>query len=494
MTTPKTANRRRGDRRALLGGPFGIGPILWAIVMGLLIVDHEQAVAQEPPTEEAPAPDVDDAETPSTLRDTDRQANLDSFDQVWETIRDQHWEPEYLEQIGWEAAREELRPRVEAATSMSEVRSILGDLLKRLDQSHFGIVPQDAYNDLEGDQGGSGQGQSGLSLTTIDDRILITKVAPESPADRAGLKPGLEILAVDDQEIGDRMQRIREALDEQDQLRYLEARQTRAVLGRIRGDVGQERTLTVTEGPDAEPTQVSLTLDEPQGKPARFANLPTFYVESETQLLTPEQTDGRPVAYFRLNAFFDPASVMSTFREAIAANDEAVGLIIDLRGNPGGIGFMAVGMGGYLIDEANLRLGIMQMRTSEFRFALNPQPRRFNGPVAVLVDGSSMSTSEILSGGLQDIGRARIFGTPTPGACLPSQFLKLPNGDRFQVAMANYVSADGEELEGQGVQPDEVVVPTQAALLDGRDPALEAALQWIADQQESTDVEPTDPS
>jgi carboxyl-terminal processing protease len=83
---------------------------------------------------------------------------------------------------------------------------------------------------------------------------------------------------------------------------------------------------------------------------------------------------------------------------------------------------------------------------------------------------------------LQDLGRARIFGTRTAGAALPSIVVKLPNGDGFQYAFANYISADGEALEGAGVEPDQPAPPSRDALLNGGDPALDAALEWIRSQ------------
>ena len=86
------------------------------------------------------------------------------------------------------------------------------------------------------------------------------------------------------------------------------------------------------------------------------------------------------------------------------------------------------------------------MRDSTIKFVVNPRLNTFSGPVAILVDGASASTSEILAGGMKDLGRARIFGTHTAAAALPSFFEKLPNGDGFQYAIANYVSEGGKPL------------------------------------------------
>jgi carboxyl-terminal processing protease len=84
---------------------------------------------------------------------------------------------------------------------------------------------------------------------------------------------------------------------------------------------------------------------------------------------------------------------------------------------------------------------------------------------------------------MKDLGRARVFGTPSAGQALPSTIVRLPNGDGFQYAFANYVSAGGKALEGDGVTPDTIAPPERSRLLAGGDPALDAAVAWIREQQ-----------
>jgi carboxyl-terminal processing protease len=88
--------------------------------------------------------------------------------------------------------------------------------------------------------------------------------------------------------------------------------------------------------------------------------------------------------------------------------------------------------------------------------------------------------------GLKDLGRAHIFGTRTAAAALPSVFEKLPNGDGFQYAIANYISEGGKPLEGLGVTPDVETPVTREALLAGKDPARDAAVAWIESQNAAT--------
>ncbi len=93
-----------------------------------------------------------------------------------------------------------------------------------------------------------------------------------------------------------------------------------------------------------------------------------------------------------------------------------------------------------------------------------------------------MSTSEIFAGGMQKLGRARVFGETSAGQALPALSLRLPGGDVLVHAFASYTGPGGEPFEGRGVVPDETVPPTREALLAGSDPALDAAVRWISRQ------------
>jgi carboxyl-terminal processing protease len=211
----------------------------------------------------------------------------------------------------------------------------------------------------------------------------------------------------------------------------------------------------------------------PRGELVSLGNLPPMYFWVESHQARPD------IGYIRFNLFFAPETLRKAFESAIRDCAACRGFVIDLRGNPGGIGGLALGVAGWFLDRPGLRLGDMILRTSTFKFVVFPRPQVFHGPLAILIDGCSASTSEILAGGLQDLQRARVFGTRSAGAALPSVFERLPNGDGFQYAIANYISEGGKQLEGTGVIPDEVAGPSRRALLDGRDPALERALAWI---------------
>jgi carboxyl-terminal processing protease len=139
-------------------------------------------------------------------------------------------------------------------------------------------------------------------------------------------------------------------------------------------------------------------------------------------------------------------------------------------------------MAGWFIDEKNRDIGTMRTRYNTLRFVVNPRAQVYRGPVAVLVDGCSGSSAEIFAGGVQGFPRVKIIGTRTMGATLPSTAERLPNGDGFQYATASYIASDGTELEGTGVIPDIEAHLAREALLAGRDPVKEAAIDWIRSQ------------
>jgi carboxyl-terminal processing protease len=391
-----------------------------------------------------------------------KQLNIDTFEKVWTTVRDKHWEknPGGLD---WQAVHDELRPKIDRAETADQARAIIRDMLSRLKETHFAIFPAVVYNDVGEDI--VGDGSTGINARVLDGQAVVVRIDPGSPAERAGVKPGWVIASAAGRELAPAIRQI------QADPAIRELNLERAVLARITGPVGAKLRLGLLDGANRN-TTLDLTLDPPRGEVSQFGNLPATRVWFESKKIG-------NTAYVGFNMFLDLPRVMARFGDAVSGCMKCDGLIIDLRGNPGGIGGMAMGMAGWLIGTADQRLGTMYLRDATINFVINPRPEVFAGPVAILVDGSSASTSEIFAGGLKDLGRARIFGTRTAAAALPSVIERLPNGDGFQYAMANYISEGGKALEGVGVSPDVEVKLTREALLAGHDPVVDAALDWI---------------
>jgi len=415
-----------------------------------------------PPPPAAPrvvAPSPRPAPPPADPRLT---ADLASFDEMWQKVADTFWDPSY-DGVDWNAVRTELRPRVEASKSRDEARQVMAEALHRLGKTHFGVAPsEDATPGAP-----AGDAEPGVELRILDDEAVIVGTEPDSPAAKSRLRPGMVIEAVNDVALAPV---IAAAAKEKSSLTPLF--QVRAVMNLVKGVADSKVSLRIKgEKAPVELARVHI------GRMVSLGNLGNEPLVYEARMLD------KSTAYLRLSIFLDPATVMPQIEKDLTTFASARGLIIDLRGNPGGIGGMAMGITGHLVDVAGQKLGTMQLRGSSLDFVINPQVVQFRGRVAVLIDEMSASTSEILAGGLQDLHRARIFGRTSPGAALPSVIDKLPNGDRFQHAIANYTSTGGKVLEGAGITPD-VIVPLDRKTLRGKqDPVIAAATGWLAGKE-----------
>ena len=278
------------------------------------------------------------------------------------------------------------------------------EAIDRLGQTHFGIIPADLYKSLDNPHERTRRDWSGRSTDRWPRRRHLGRRQPLGGEGRGQARLDRR---QDRWQVGERpfensrggLRQNRDATGSSDNCRHRR---------RLRGPVGSPVAVDFLDDEDR-PIHKDLIALEPLGVPATFGNLPTFHVQFHSK-----RVDGT-VGYVSLNIFFDLVNVLQQFGEAIEASRDTEGLIIDLRGNPGGIGAMAIAIGGWLVSQPGLKLGTVKTREASLNFALQPRRRSYKAPVAVLVDELSMSTSEILAGGLRDLKRVRIFGTKSPG-------------------------------------------------------------------------------
>jgi carboxyl-terminal processing protease len=304
-------------------------------------------------------------------------------------------------------------------------------------------------------------------LRLINGQAVITRVEPGSRAAAVGLRTGYIIKKVDDETVDHLVGRFARSKESAVLIRL---RIVRALLNRISGKPETSVLIAYLDKRD-EPHEVTVQRERLKGEMSpRFGNFPPQYMEFESKRLA----DG--IGYIRFNIFVIP--LMEKIRAAIRSMSDAPGIIVDLRGNPGGLGSMATGIAG-LLEKKQGSLGTMKTRQGQTNFVVFPQREPYSGPVVILTDGGSASTSEIFASGMQEVGRAVVVGERTAGAALPSVFQKLPTGAIFQYAVGDFKTPKGVLIEGRGVVPDVEVKLKRGALLEGRDTQLEAAIEQV---------------
>lgn len=379
----------------------------------------------------------------------------------------------HIGEVDWRAAHAELLPRAAAARTPADLRPVLEELLGRLHRSHYTVVPR-TPSTMAFPKADGAPGDLGFALLPVDDALLVWRVAPGTDA-AAQLAPGDRLLQLGPVDL--------EAMAADLLVAYPDAPARREDALWLRSLVqvadGQRVALEV-EAPSGERRSVVVTAGPLRGALSGVGSLPPQPV-TITRTTSPS---GVPVLH--TSAFLLPA--LTAFERAVtdARQTDAPGLVLDLRGNTGGVVQLARGFAGWILSQP-VSLGEMTMGGTHLTLAVHPRPaaQRFGGPVAVLVDRRTMSTSEVLAAGLQELGRVRVFGEQTPGRCLPSFIEALPNGDLIQLAFGDLTTPSGRRVEGTGVTPDVAVPVTREALVAGADPALEAALAWIADASET---------
>ena len=404
------------------------------------------------------------------LTKQDVKLNMKSFDYVWAQIHENLW-PEVLEEAGWDEAYGEFRPRIEEASTMREWRIAMSEMLDRLQISHTQIIPGELYSRhlSDGTYSERNNGETGLSVRVLDGQAVVTGVHEESAAWADGVRPGWIVESLDGRNIEEGLAGLAEVYEGH----YMKDLTLAAVTqSRLSGDVGEDIEAAFLNGDDS-PVEMDLILEQKRGFEFEFGNLPTMYVWMDTMTVAGD------IEYVKFNMFMDPVHLMPIFERAVRRAAEGRGLVIDLRGNMGGMGAMASWLSGFLFDEKGNDFGTFKMKGTELTLIVVPRPNAYTGPVAVLIDGLSLSASEFLADGLQKTGRAKVFGQRTTGFALPSVIEKMPNGDAIQYVYADYVNSEGERLEGRGVIPDFQVIPAREQLLSGRDPVLEASIEWI---------------
>lgn len=244
----------------------------------------------------------------------------------------------------------------------------------------------------------------GAKLEKIGDYMVVTELYEDQPADQAGLKPGDRILAVDGQ---DAKGRTPEQLEDI-----------------LRGFPGTTARIQIQRPGESSPSTLTLTRGDIQ-----VPNVP-YYAEIEGD-----------VGYVNLTTFTNNAA--ANVRRAIAEmkekNPDLKGVVLDLRGNGGGLLREAVDIVGIFVDR-NQPVVSTRGNVKEWSkaYATTTQPLDLEIPVAVLINKRSASASEIVSGALQDLDRAVIIGQRSYGKGLVQNVMDLDYNSKVKITTAKY--------------------------------------------------------
>ena len=302
-------------------------------------------------------------------------------------------------------------------TSTMLNQGALRGMLQSLNDPYSAYLNPEAYKLEQSDVAGSFEGIGAQVAVNKDKQIIIAAPIENSPAAKAGLKAGDVILAVDGKSI-----------------------------------VGLSLTETVLliRGPAGTKVRLQILHEE--------ADIPEEIEITRAAITTPSVTYEmrEDILYLRINSFSERTDVELQNVFKTVDIEKTVGIVLDLRDNPGGLVSTVVDVASHFIKEGViLTLRDNQGRTESI--SVKPAKIYTDLPMVVLVNRYSASGSEVLSGALQDYKRATVAGTVTFGKGSYDSFFQLQDGSAIYLTIGRWLTPTGKEIEGNGITPDYIL-------------------------------------
>lgn len=277
-----------------------------------------------------------------------------------------------------------------------------------------------------------------LSIDPATGLAKISGVIADTPAEEAGLRENDIIYKVDDENI--------------------QGLELSEVVSRVKGEEGTIVHLTIVREGETDYLEIDVT--------RRQIESPTVSYEM--------YDDG--IGYIQIREFDDVTTDQFTEALAVIKGSEAKGIILDLRGNPGGSLPVVVDIARMILPEG--RIVYTENKYGEREEYTCDGKHELDIPLVVLVNGNSASASEILAGAIKDYGKGTLIGTTTFGKGIVQRVLPLTDGTALKLTISDYYTPNGNNIHGIGIEPDiECEFDADAYYEDDVDNQLERAIE-----------------
>ena len=416
------------------------------------------------------------------LVDYSDQSYSDAFNSLVDLLIKEYAFTEYKE-IDWEAKRTEFLPRFEAAATDEDVREYqraLRDFSWSIPDGHVSgaFVSEDFQQDIAG----------GLGIAireTNEGPVIVNFVGEGSPAETAGITLGTEIVSIDGVPIADV---ISSAVAHSAPFSTDHFKRLQQMRYAVRFPIETEVELTWIDADGEEVTETMKVIGEYDSFSfSSFARGTTgFEIPVAYELLEADEYGENDYGYVKIDSFSDNSVLTVQLWERMIRTLKRYavgGLVIDMRQNGGGSGFLADQMAAYFFHEEHVlgNAGFYDEDRGEFyfnpdgedRYYLPAEDLRYDGEVVVIVGPFCLSACEFFTYDMTIDDRAHVIGHyPTGGLGGSIKSIKMPEDEYFTFTIGRAVDADGEiHIEGKGVPPTVLVPITEEILLADEDEA-----------------------
>jgi carboxyl-terminal processing protease len=313
---------------------------------------------------------------------------------------------------------------VDEVTTKRLIDGAINGMLTALDP-HSAYLSPDLYKELQVDTRGS-FGGLGIEITLRNGVLTVVSPIEDTPAFRAGIVAGDQIIKIDDEFTKDMtlMQAVK----------------------RMRGPAGSKIHLTIRRESEPDWIDVKLAREVIQIRSVKYRTLDPGY------------------GYLRITQFQERTDrdVKKALEKLTAENGQISGLVLDLRNNPGGLLSQAVRVSDVFIDSGLIVYTEGRLDNQKQKFYAHRPSSYADFPMIVLVNGGSASASEIVAGALQDHKRALLLGTQSFGKGSVQTILPVEGESAIRLTTARYYTPNGRSIQATGITPDIVMEPAVA--------------------------------
>jgi carboxyl-terminal processing protease len=312
----------------------------------------------------------------------------------------------------------------------------------------YTVFVEPAPREMERDELAGHFGGIGAYMARDEAGALVLTVIPDRPAAKAGVQDGDVLLEVDGRPITGEMK-----VDE--------------VVALVRGDLGSKVTLKLQRPGQADPLTIAVIRERIETPSVEWRVLDT----------------DKHIGYARIRLFGQRTSQELEAALADLASQGVDKLVLDLRGNGGGLVDAAVDIGSQFIKDGQVLREVKRAGQERFYPTKGVKGPAQDWELALLVDAGTASASEIVAGSLRDQKRAVLIGEKTYGKGSVQEVHELPDGSSLHVTVARWLTPNRTQIDKTGLEPDVVVNISQDDRDAGRDPQLARAQSWLGGER-----------
>lgn len=349
------------------------------------------------------------------------------FDYTWQTVKNEYYDSNFNDQY-WVRWKNHYRGKIK---TLDDAKVAIDTMLVSLDDPYSRFLTKDEF----AEQNKSIISKiSGIGVNIINEsgKIKIISVIENTPAQFADLKANDIIMAIDDKKVS--------------------GMSLAEVANLVKGPVNTFVNIDILRGREYIKKKI---------------------IRKEFSIKTVKSSIDKNIGYIQITSFISN-STPTEFLEALENTEKTKGLIIDLRGNTGGLLQNAIFVANMFIQKGKI-VSIVGRNGYHYDIMAQDTNVDIDKPIILLIDGASASASEIFSGAMKDYHRAKLIGTKTYGKGMVQKIIPMPDETGLNLTIAKYLTPDGTDINKTGIKPDIEYHLKRSDILAKKDTQLELA-------------------